>query len=122
MPDVLRIGGVFFRSQWYRAYLGLPTEDYGGATLGEPGHEAAWAPFSTDADYFGAGDQPFMVNYVTDDLDGLPATLRAEGVEVIDRIGETEFGRFGWAVDSDGRRIELWQPPTSGHPRHLSLT
>jgi predicted enzyme related to lactoylglutathione lyase len=54
-----------------------------------------------------------MVNYVTDDLDGLLAKLRAEGVEVIDRIGETDFGRFGWAVDGDGRRIELWQPPST---------
>ena len=36
--------------------------------------------------------------------------------EVVDRVEDTEFGRFGWAVDGDGRRFELWQPPTGGYP------
>jgi hypothetical protein len=33
--------------------------------------------------------------------------LRAE---VDDRVEEQEFGRFGWAVDPEGNRFELWQP------------
>ena len=27
-----------------------------------------------------------------------------------DKVDETEFGRFGWAVDPEGNRIELWEP------------
>ena len=38
------------------------------------------------------------------------AQLRAAGVEVDDKVDVTEFGRFGWAVDPEGNRIELWEP------------
>ena len=38
------------------------------------------------------------------------AQLRAAGVEVDDKIEDHEFGRFGWAVDPEGNRVELWQP------------
>ena len=65
-----------------------------------------------DTDYFGRGDQAYMVNYRVDDLDAMLAQLRLGGAEVIDEIGETQFGRFGWAVDPEGNRFELWQPPT----------
>jgi len=37
--------------------------------------------------------------------------LRAAGVQVDDRIEDGEYGRFGWIMDPDGTRIELWQPP-----------
>lgn len=116
--DVTRIGGVFFRTDdpaataaWYRTHLGLPDHGFDGATLGAPGHEAVWAPFPRDTAYFGPGEQPCMVNLVTPDLDGLLARLRANGVTVIDALEETEYGRFGWVIDGDGNRVELWQPP-----------
>jgi predicted enzyme related to lactoylglutathione lyase len=115
---VKRIGGVFFRSQdpkataaWYRRHLGLPAEEMGAAILGEPGHEAVWAPFPDDTDYFGESSQSCMVNFVTDDLDALLERLRGEGVRVIEERYESEYGRFGWAIDGDGNRFELWQPP-----------
>ena len=121
MTHVQRIGGVFFRSKdpaatakWYQTHLGLPVEDFGGATLGARGHEAVWAAFAADTDYFGPTDQPLMVNYVVADLDAVLERLRADGVEVDDRLEESEFGRFAWAVDGDGRRFELWQPPAGG--------
>ena len=43
------------------------------------------------------------------DLDAMLAQLRAAGVAVEERIEELEFGRFGWAVDPEGNRFELWQ-------------
>ena len=36
--------------------------------------------------------------------------LRTAGLEVDERIKEMEFGRFGWAVDPEGNRFELWEP------------
>lgn len=119
MADVTRIGGVFFRSSdqaataaRYRTHLGLPIEEFHGAVLGEEGHQAVWAPFAEDTDYFGSADQVFMVNYVTPDLDGLLERLRKSGVTVIDDVQASELGRFGWAIDGDGRRFELWEPPS----------
>ena len=52
-----------------------------------------------------------MVNFTVRDLDAMLAQLRAAGVEVVDRIEDAEYGRFGWAADPEGNRIELWQPP-----------
>ena len=39
------------------------------------------------------------------------AQLRAMGDQVDDKVDESEFGKFGWVMDPDGNRIELWQPP-----------
>ena len=52
-----------------------------------------------------------MINFRVDDLDALLAQLRADGIDVDDRVDESEYGRFGWLMDPEGTRIELWQPP-----------
>lgn len=54
-----------------------------------------------------------IVNFTVSSLDAMLAQLRAAGVEVDDEIEEQEFGRFGWAVDPEGNRFELWEPHTS---------
>ena len=46
-----------------------------------------------------------------DDLGAMLAQLRAAGVEVIDETEDADYGKFGWAVDPEGNRFELWQPP-----------
>jgi predicted enzyme related to lactoylglutathione lyase len=50
------------------------------------------------------------VNYRVDDLDAMLAQLRKAGVEVVDRTEDHDYGRFGWAVDPEGNRFELWEP------------
>jgi len=52
-----------------------------------------------------------MLNFRVDDLDAMLAQLRAGGVEVVDRVEDSEQGRFGWCMDPEQNRIELWQPP-----------
>ena len=52
-----------------------------------------------------------MVNYRVADLHGLLAVLREEGCNVLDKIDESEFGRFGWVLDPEGNKVELWEPP-----------
>jgi predicted enzyme related to lactoylglutathione lyase len=52
-----------------------------------------------------------MLNFRVDDLDALLAALRAAGVEVDPKVQADENGRFGWIMDPEGNRIELWQPP-----------
>jgi len=39
------------------------------------------------------------------------AALSANGCAVDDRIEETEQGVFGWVMDPEGNRVELWQAP-----------
>jgi hypothetical protein len=57
-----------------------------------------------------------MINYRVSDLKGLLATLRAEGVTVDDKVESSEFGDFGWVMDCEGNRLELWQPPAGKLP------
>ena len=122
MERATGIGGVFVRSAcpdalraWYAEHLGLELEKFGGAVLRSSGGETlTWAVFAGDTDYFGSRDQQVMVNYRVPDLDAMLAQLREAGVPVEEHVEEQEYGRFGWATDSDGNRFELWEPP-AGH-------
>jgi hypothetical protein len=32
---------------------------------------------------------------------------------VEERVEDYDYGRFGWAIDPEGNRIELWEPRSS---------
>jgi predicted enzyme related to lactoylglutathione lyase len=51
-----------------------------------------------------------MINYRVSDLDAMLAQLRAAGVAVDEKVEDYDYGRFGWAMDPEGNRFELWQP------------
>jgi predicted enzyme related to lactoylglutathione lyase len=54
------------------------------------------------------------VNFTVSDLEAMREQLREGGVEVDERVEELEgIGRFGWAVDPEGNRFELWEPVAS---------
>src|SRR5689334_1804270 len=118
---VLGIGGVFFKARdpvalaaCYREHLGVPAPENGtfGPFIAQGGTTVC-ATFPLDTQYFAPSAAPFMFNYRVSDLDAMLAQLRAAGVPVDDKIDESEFGRFGWAIDPEGNRIELWQPPAA---------
>lgn len=115
MERVEGVGGVFIRSDdparlraWYAEHLGVESEDWGGCVFtAAAGQTLTWAVFAGDTDYFPG---PAMLNFRVHDLDAILAQLRAAGVEVDANVMDHENGRFGWALDCDGNRIELWQP------------
>lgn len=117
MERVVGIGGTFFRARdaeqlraWYAEHLGFDVSDWGGQVLSaEQGDVTVWSIFAGESDYWPSGQQ-WMLNYRVEDLDAMLAQLRAAGVEVDDKTSEDENGRFGWAVDPEGNRFELWQP------------
>lgn len=125
MKRVTGIGGIFFKSQnaeqlreWYRAHLGIEADGSNGFAFewrdkDQPDQVGmtVWSVFKGDTKYFEPSNSSFMLNYLVDDLDAVLAALRAEGVEVDDKVEEHEYGKFGWIMDPDGNRIELWQPP-----------
>ncbi|CAN5256792.1 hypothetical protein BH23BAC3_BH23BAC3_32910 [soil metagenome] len=51
-----------------------------------------------------------MINYRVENLEELVDELRSEGVEVIDEIEAFDYGKFVHILDSEGNRIELWEP------------
>lgn len=125
MKRVTGIGGIFFKARdpkalgaWYKAHLGIDVQDWGGAAFQWKGEgnpdgtgTTVWSPFAADTKYFEPGSASFMINYRVADLHALLATLRAEGVQVEDKVQESEYGKFGWIVDPEGNKIELWEAP-----------
>lgn len=125
MKRVTGIGGVFFKSKdpkalgaWYRKHLGIEVEPWGGAAFrwASPDNPSGtgttvWSPFQEDSDYFAPSKATFMINYRVDDLHALLEQLRGEGCEVDAKVEESEFGKFGWVLDPEGNKVELWQPP-----------
>ena len=117
MKRVTGIGGIFIKSadparlrEWYRRHLGLDIEAWGGLAFTGPG-TTVWNLFESSSNYFAPSQASFMVNYRVERLHPLLAALRAEGCQVDDKIDESEYGKFGWVVDPDGNKIELWEPP-----------
>jgi predicted enzyme related to lactoylglutathione lyase len=113
------VGGVFVRARdaaalrgWYERHLGIEASDWGGQRFDwSQGGSTTWSVFAADTGYFGRPDQAYMVNFRVEDLDAMLAQLRGGGVQVVEEIEESDYGRFGWAYDGEGNRFELWQPP-----------
>ncbi|GIU31192.1 hypothetical protein TUM4644_30680 [Shewanella colwelliana] len=126
MAKVIGLGGIFFKSkdpkalaQWYKSHLQLPVEPWGGAAFYlnnlEPiagSSYSVWTPMSDDTDYLDPSTQPFMFNLIVDDLNEALAQVKNGGAQIIAETEESEFGRFGWFIDPDGNKVELWQPST----------
>ncbi|MGD2128099.1 MAG: VOC family protein [Lysobacterales bacterium] len=121
----LGVGGIFFRSSdparlgdWYAKYLDFDIESWGdtrGASFSPadlpPTAFTVWSAFADDTAYFGESHQAYMINLVVDDLEAALERVAAGGAVVLDEREEHDFGRFGWFIDPDGHRVELWQPP-----------
>ncbi|WP_394204062.1 VOC family protein [Shewanella waksmanii] len=123
MAKVIGLGGIFFKSedpaslaQWYKTYLNIPIEPWGGAafyldrmTPENSAGYSVWTPLAKETDYIHPSNNHFMFNLVVDDLDGALAQVTEGGAEVIAETEESEFGRFGWFIDPEGNKVELWQ-------------
>ncbi|HWZ30929.1 MAG TPA: VOC family protein [Bryobacteraceae bacterium] len=122
---ILGIGGVFFKSpnrdqmrEWYSKHLGLADKGQGAMLPWrerddpQKEHATVWTVFPTSTNYFPA-TQPFMINYIVDDMDALLDRLKQEGVKIDPKRMDESYGRFAWIYDSDGNKIELWQPASA---------
>jgi predicted enzyme related to lactoylglutathione lyase len=125
MERVMGIGGIFFKAAdkaslgtWYRDNLGVAVEEaWGGAIFRWKEHNpkgdahTVWSPFANDTDYFAPSTKGFMVNFRVADLHAMLDQLRKNGCDVDEKVEESEYGKFGWVMDPEGNRIELWEPP-----------
>jgi len=118
---VTGIGGVFFKTEnpkttkdWYSRHLGLNTDDYGCTFWwkDKQGNDATtqWSPFKKDTSYFNPSKKEFMINFRVQNLEKLLSDLKNEGVTVVGEMEEYEYGKFGWVLDPEENKIELWEP------------
>jgi predicted enzyme related to lactoylglutathione lyase len=123
MKRVTGIGGIFFKAKdpvalraWYKRHLGIDVQDWGGAAFTWTDTTGAPVKGTTiwsvgDGDHFAPSTSPFMVNYRVGDLTALLEVLREEGCNVLEKTDDSEYGKFGWVMDPEGNKVELWQPP-----------
>ena len=124
MRRVTGIGGIFFKAKdpaalraWYKRHLGIDVQDWGGAAFqwaddqGRPvGGTTIWSVSGADGS-FAPSNASFMINYRVAYLEGLLEALRREGCNVLDKTDDSEYGKFGWVIDPEGNKVELWEPP-----------
>ena len=123
MKRVKGIGGIFFRSkdpekskEWYSKHLGIRSGQWGGtfewrhAEAPDKKGFTAWSVFKEEEKYMEPSRRDVMFNYRVENLEELLNVLREEGVEIIGEMETYEYGKFGWIMDPDGYKIELWEP------------
>lgn len=125
MRRVTGIGGICFQAQdpvglcaWYKKHLGIDVQAWGGAAFtwtdhaGKPAAGTTiWSVGPAGGDHFAPSTSTFMVNYRVDNLAALLQALREEGCNVLEKTDDSEYGKFGWVMDPEGNKVELWQPP-----------
>ena len=123
MKKVTGIGGIFFKckdpkavNEWYKTHLGFDTSPYGTSFEWRYMEDSTkkgltqWNPFPETTKYFEPSTKEFMINYRVENLEALVDQLRHEGVTIVDKIEDTEFGKFVHIMDIEGNKIELWEP------------
>lgn len=123
-PKVTGIGGIFFFSdnpqetkEWYARNLGLEINAWGSSSfesrnINRPDEITSlqWKPFKKGDEYFSPSSKDFMINYQVQNIEGLVSKLKENGVTVLDSIVSYDFGKFVHIMDSEGNKIELWEP------------
>jgi predicted enzyme related to lactoylglutathione lyase len=122
-PKVTGIGGIFFFSdnpkearEWYAKNLGLEINDWGSSfesrSVNKPDeiNTLQWTPFKKGSEYFAPSKKEFMINYRVQNIEGLVHKLKENGVTVLDSIATYDYGKFVHIMDTEGNKIELWEP------------
>ena len=123
-PKVTGIGGIFFFSDnpqemkdWYTKNLGIEINEWGSASfesrdVNRPDeiNSLQWNPFKKGDDYFSPSKKDFMINYRVQNIEGLVDKLKENGVTILDSIAIYDYGKFVHILDTEGNKIELWEP------------
>lgn len=117
MAEVLGLGGVFFKCRdvegyrsWWEEHIGIDVKSWGAFQWNSDGKSfTMMSPFKNDSEYLDPSEARFMINLRVDDVKTLLEQAKAGGATVIGGPDDTEFGIFGWFIDPEGIKIELWQ-------------
>lgn len=126
-PKVTGIGGIFFYSEnpqvtkeWYIKNLGLEINEWGSSSfesrdINNPDeiNSLQWSPFKKGDEYFSPSKKEFMINYRVQNIEGLLTKLKENGVTILDSIATYDYGKFVHIMDTEGNKIELWEPVDS---------
>lgn len=123
-PKAIGIGGIFFFSEnpketkdWYAKNLGFEINAWGSTSFEsrdlqkpEEINSLQWSPFKKGDEYFAPSKKEFMINYRVQNIEGLVDKLKENGVTILDNIASYDYGKFVHIMDTEGNKIELWEP------------
>ena len=123
MENITGIGGVFIKAKdpdglakWYKENLGInfmegnyaafpwtnENQDNSGTTV--------FSFFKESSEYFSPSQSRLMINFRVKNLRALLQSLKEKNIWVEDKTEDYDYGVFGWTMDPEGNKIELWQP------------
>ncbi|KEO80800.1 VOC family protein [Tumebacillus flagellatus] len=109
-------GGIFWRTKnleavkkWYSEVLKIEIGDWNGAILKPHAENETVFSFFTEDDPYFPTEQQVMLNFQVYNLDETIQHLEQIGVPLAKKQEHSEFGKFVWIQDPEGRLIELWE-------------
>lgn len=117
-------GGVFFKAKdpkvlcaWYDEHLGTTFNGtqscyYKWSERDHPENigSTSFGVFAERSTYFDPSKSNFMFNFRVNNLEGLIEKLKRKNIQVVGEVEKYDYGNFGWIVDPEGNKIELWEP------------
>ncbi len=117
MAKILGLGGVFFKCRdveayrnWWTEHMGVDVKPWGAFQWESDGLVfTMMSPFKNDSDYLEPSKSRFMINLRVDNVAAFLKRAAVGGATAVKGPEDTEFGIFGWFIDPEGIKIELWQ-------------
>lgn len=120
MAKIIGVGSVFIRSQdpdglyaWYSSCLGdcqAPDRRLASAEPGYSRDPLLCSIVDGDPNSTEYGREDFTFNLIVEDVDAALRDIAEAGGTVVGEAESSECGRFGWFIDPDGNKVELWEP------------
>ncbi|WP_313893612.1 glyoxalase [Psychrobacillus sp.] len=109
-------GGIFWRTKnidavkkWYSEVLKIEINNWNMSVIKpQSENETIFSLFTEDDSYFPT-DQQVMLNFQVHDLDETIKHFEQIGIPLAKQKEISEFGKFVWIKDPEGRLIELWE-------------
>ena len=109
-------GGIFWRTNnldavknWYSEVLKIDMGNWNGTVISpQSGNETIFSFFDGNDGYFPI-EQQVMLNFQVHDLNETIKHLEHIGVPLAKKKEISEFGKFIWIEDPEGRLVELWE-------------
>lgn len=121
MAEILGVGGVFLKCRdvtayrkWWCEIMGLDITDWGTFEWERPrSSRSMLSPFNNDSEYFAPSTERVMINLQVKDVPALIERARKGKAKICGDIETSEYGTFGWFIDPEGYKIELWEAPSA---------
>ncbi|MFF2878188.1 VOC family protein [Gottfriedia sp. NPDC057991] len=109
-------GGIFWRTKnldtlkkWYSKVLNVEIENWNGTIIKPDSENETIFSFFTEEDRYFPTEQQVMLNFQVYNLDETIKHLEQVGVPLAKEKEISEYGKFAWIKDPEGRLVELWE-------------